>query len=451
MSEPDPEKITDSQMNIGRVARYAQSQKRDWGLYLFFRILRQREITTPQAVERALGGITPAAPESSPDGSAVDRLVAGYSSPLLMMDLSPDDAETGMVAEAATDDATEPVDEELPRPNAGEINEKSLAQLVEARPATRFFQWLKLLSTGDWKDTDGNVSGVAANGKAKKTSELVSELQSILSGHLHDREKAERIAKLLIVNIQKSPADIGFLTAIFDALEETGKALANQPVVATLAFQMLAHAFEGVAKNPQFAIELLKAFGDNPAEAGANALKGRLPLTMVYEFLRYFAGRGDGAGSDDGVDRNELSVTLLRPECGSGDGQDGSGQERGERKGRYDRSPVNISFTHSGLEAMQLIDPETLESFPTAFREGMAARAEHLGDTGPSAPSELGGGTWITRYPWSPGHGLQFRAQSERKALAQSARRCSQLQRVSRRPRQDAPPVPAHPACRIRD
>ena len=46
---------------------------------------------------------------------------------------------------------------------------------------------------------------------------------------------------------------------------------------------------------------------------------------------------------------------------------------------------LNISFTHPGLEALG-VNPQLLDVFPNAFREGMAARAERLGDTGESAP-----------------------------------------------------------------
>ncbi len=56
-------------------------------------------------------------------------------------------------------------------------------------------------------------------------------------------------------------------------------------------------------------------------------------------------------------------------------------------------SAMNVAFTYAGLERLGL--PETiLASFPPVFREGMAARAAHLGDRGPSAPSE-----------WEPGLG----------------------------------------------
>ena len=52
---------------------------------------------------------------------------------------------------------------------------------------------------------------------------------------------------------------------------------------------------------------------------------------------------------------------------------------------------MHIAFTFSGLEALEL-DDALLASFPEEFREGMASRAERLGDRGPSAPSQ-----------WEPG------------------------------------------------
>ena len=51
----------------------------------------------------------------------------------------------------------------------------------------------------------------------------------------------------------------------------------------------------------------------------------------------------------------------------------------------FDAQSLSISFSHHGLTALHL-NQETLDSFPEAFRDGMAARAERLGDTGDSAP-----------------------------------------------------------------
>jgi Dyp-type peroxidase family len=56
-------------------------------------------------------------------------------------------------------------------------------------------------------------------------------------------------------------------------------------------------------------------------------------------------------------------------------------------------STLNVSFTHGGLTALG-VPAAVLASFPDAFRQGMAARAELLGDTGRSAPGK-----------WEPGLG----------------------------------------------
>jgi Dyp-type peroxidase family len=54
---------------------------------------------------------------------------------------------------------------------------------------------------------------------------------------------------------------------------------------------------------------------------------------------------------------------------------------------------LHVALTYSGLAALGLGE-EILSSFPDEFREGMAARAERLGDRGPSAPAG-----------WEPGLG----------------------------------------------
>lgn len=54
-------------------------------------------------------------------------------------------------------------------------------------------------------------------------------------------------------------------------------------------------------------------------------------------------------------------------------------------------SCVNIAITHAGLTALNL-PPDSLASFPEEFRQGPAARAAMVGDTGDSAPSHWKGG-----------------------------------------------------------
>jgi Dyp-type peroxidase family len=47
---------------------------------------------------------------------------------------------------------------------------------------------------------------------------------------------------------------------------------------------------------------------------------------------------------------------------------------------------LNVALTYPGLEALG-VPPASLSSFPEEFRQGMAARAERLGDTGESGPA----------------------------------------------------------------
>jgi hypothetical protein len=56
-----------------------------------------------------------------------------------------------------------------------------------------------------------------------------------------------------------------------------------------------------------------------------------------------------------------------------------------------DKRWVTAAFTWNGLRALGL-DEASLASFPEEFKQGMAARAEMLGDTGLNAPQHWVGG-----------------------------------------------------------
>ncbi len=50
---------------------------------------------------------------------------------------------------------------------------------------------------------------------------------------------------------------------------------------------------------------------------------------------------------------------------------------------------ITVGFTYQGLEALG-VPQQSLDSFAPEFRQGMAARAAHLGDVGREQPRELG-------------------------------------------------------------
>jgi Dyp-type peroxidase family len=56
-----------------------------------------------------------------------------------------------------------------------------------------------------------------------------------------------------------------------------------------------------------------------------------------------------------------------------------------------DQRWVSVAFTWQGLRALG-VDPESLATFPKEFQEGMAARAQVLGDTGRNSPDQWIGG-----------------------------------------------------------
>ena len=105
------------------------------------------------------------------------------------------------------------------------------------------------------------------------------------------------------------------------------------------------------------------------ADIQGNVLRGYTFPSAAYLFLRI-----------DDVDRARALLTRALPHVATAQS--------------WQTAPttaVQIAFTYSGLRALDVPD-EILASFPDEFREGMAARAEHLGDRGPSAPEHWDAG-----------------------------------------------------------
>lgn len=95
-------------------------------------------------------------------------------------------------------------------------------------------------------------------------------------------------------------------------------------------------------------------------------------LTGRYEFLS-FDDAADGRGWLRGLLDRVASVAEARDSM--------------EATRRW----ISLAFTWNGLRALG-VDEESLATFPEEFREGMAARADILGDTGPNSPEGWVGG-----------------------------------------------------------
>ncbi len=80
---------------------------------------------------------------------------------------------------------------------------------------------------------------------------------------------------------------------------------------------------------------------------------------------------------------------------------------------------VTVAFTANGLRALG-VDETSLATFPEEFKQGMAARAEVLGDTGANDPAHVGG---RPREPRPACHCHPLRARRRRaRAVSERAR-----------------------------
>lgn len=110
----------------------------------------------------------------------------------------------------------------------------------------------------------------------------------------------------------------------------------------------------------------------NLADIQGNVLRGYTYPCAAYLFLRI----------DDPAKARALMGRMLPQISTAEPWQDGPPP-----------TALHVALTYCGLQAVG-VAPEILETFPEEFRAGMAARAEHLGDRGPSAPAR-----------WEPGLG----------------------------------------------
>ena len=69
------------------------------------------------------------------------------------------------------------------------------------------------------------------------------------------------------------------------------------------------------------------------------------------------------------------------------------------KSGEKPDSTLNVAVSYRGLEALGLA-ASSLESFPEAFRQGMAERAGLLGDVGPDSPEHWEAG--LRKPPRAP-------------------------------------------------
>jgi Dyp-type peroxidase family len=331
------------QAHLGRASWFADGKTRNWALFFFFRIMTDAEIDKDVGRLTALMG----AADAESKKMKLLELLGSLEDPALMNARFVAPAAMSEMLKKNKSEKKAPTDSETQRDNETVIDTKD-----RLAPAQLFLAWLKLLTDKDSKQLGPTLrdlflkagipisaprqalelEGAQANMMMRLLHEIHGKQAGAILSGLHDLSEDNQITESLL----------GAFTAIFNVLSDPDE---------------FVRVFEGIA--------------DTASTAGLRALSLGLPGVCGYELLRqiapaYYPKRQDLSG----IVRSEINVGR-RPEEPS--------------KQRWDPVPINFTFTHAGLNALQL-DATTLASFPEAFKDGMASRAERLGDTGPSAP-----------------------------------------------------------------
>lgn len=322
---PKAELARTAQANIGRAARFADDKPRDWNLFVFFRILSQAEF---DANMKRLARVAHATAKRDGECEYLRAITHAGS------------ANAGLAQ---------------PRVDVGESH--------EVAPAQAFLNWLTvLLSQGQEAAADINKTLDQALDKALGAIIAVKPGATLSA----DEEQARKAAMDAVLASRSSFVDQVVRPMLRKMVERESLTHDDRTSMIWLAQHAL--------KDGAVLAALLEWFEENsgvttesttPRKAGRTALKGGLFTTMLYEFLRQLAPTHLPGGSGP----------AMRPEA----------ESRAEGDGRWDPFPVNYAFTFSGLKALNLCK-NALSSFPEPFKEGMAARATRIGDTGPSAP-----------------------------------------------------------------
>ena len=174
--------------------------------------------------------------------------------------------------------------------------------------------------------------------------------------------------------------DVAPAPALLDALREAPGSLfrASRLDVGILSDALAAFLAACPGSLSEF-LELLSGDLDSPGSLAA----GPLPMAVLHELLRQAAPAFASSETKGPSAQAASDAPMIREE-------DGEKPRPHEGSEPPDRMPINLAFTYGGLSAMK-IDEGVLASFPEAFKEGMAARARRLHDTGPSAPENWDG------------------------------------------------------------
>jgi Dyp-type peroxidase family len=374
------------QAHLGRASRFAHGDTRNWSIFFFFRILTQAEVAEDF---RRLGDLM----KVDTAASALEEFIASMMDSGLM--------NTGIPEQAST--------AEYAKPEAKDAGQTTTAPDM---PAQLFLDWLNMSTRGDAGRLVASLGELLKNNGVPAENHFVppvsdeerSATEKILNDNMGKEvvELSKVLGELLVASggpqriVAALPALLPKLVVDPRALRGTLRASANaigEHADARLSAELINAAAIELPKlfsNVSSFDALLNRFGTTAPSAGATAVSGGLALVGLYEILRHMAPAY--VAIDDGKrSKPQDRLGIARHEGG----EDDVPKPR-TGKWAWDPAPINIAFTHSGLTALKL-DEATLASFPDPFKEGMAARADRLGDTGPSAPEYWAGALGLKR------------------------------------------------------
>ncbi|MEM9106816.1 MAG: hypothetical protein AAGC96_14275, partial [Pseudomonadota bacterium] len=297
------------QAHLGQASKFANGKARNWSLFVFFRILSKAEIETARKLFVKIAND-----------------LANEKSDLGVMDCLSDPYAGQSPEPEVTRYATGQAQSESPDGQQTADPEKDGAACDEFRA------WLTLLSTGDFGKLVkqfAQFSGASDASVAPAVQDMARALAAELSG--------ER----------------GVL-GVFDFLQ---RAVARNMsddrglVVLMLALAQVLNSSDPDLQKTVRGLLDLSAFGDRPGDVGRVVVERRLVAVCIYEFLRQFRVSLAGAA----VEKSGSNSTLVRGERYA----NGSATDAAQV---FDTVPINIAFTHSGLEKLR-VEENTLRSF----------------------------------------------------------------------------------------
>lgn len=283
-----------------------------------------------------------------------------------------------------TDEPTQPPIEELIQSHFVRVGRQG--KTLDKRRDWSLFMFFRVMNQAEWDSSAARILGKPDEPPSMNYQQLIFEMINPTLWKALDVDPEVGTPSVtpsppvdLFLNWLKGITGQESRTLIngLGALHERTLAAAQNPAPAPAEFN-LSSFFEGTALESADGIADVKTFtgmlgriqalaDDHTPTHGLEMLKKGLAGVCEYEVIRQVA-------------RATQRVPVVRSYAAEASLHQVDG----------DRSPVEVAFTYSGLKAAG-VHERVLKSFPDAFREGMAARASRLGDTGASAPTHWDG------------------------------------------------------------